>query len=504
MKKVIKQIMAITLAVALLLTGSVIITNLSKPVVVQASANTWNGKTPKYVFLFIGDGMSYAQIAAASDYLGVIENEGKRVLSENLEFTKFPAAGTATTFDSTSFCPDSASTATSISTGHKTYSGIINMDEQKKVKYETIAEKLKKQLGYKIGVVSSVSINHATPAAFYAHQPSRNNYYDIGVELVNSGFDYFGGGGFLQPKGKDGDKQEITEFAKANGYTVVNTEEAILGLNSANDKVIAINPVLDASSALPYEIDRASGELSLADFTRKGIDVLFNDTGFFMMVEGGKIDWSCHANDAITTIEDTIAFDEAVQEAIDFYEKYPNDTLIVVTADHETGGLTIGFAGTGYSTYLDKLSEQTMSYDEFNAAVASYRTNNTTFDAVLKDIKSEFALITSKDSNAAINPGLVLTDYEYSKLEDAYNVSMIDPKERNLDEAEKLLYGSYEPLTVTLTHILNNKAGIAWTSYSHTAVPVGVFAKGVGDSIFNGYYDNTDIFMKLKAITNIK
>ena len=101
-----------------------------------------------------------------------------------LEFLEFPVAGSAQTYDSTSFCPDSASTATSLSTGHKTYSGTINMNENATESYETITEKLYKQLGYKIGIVSSVNLNHATPAAFYCHQESRSNYYDIGLELI--------------------------------------------------------------------------------------------------------------------------------------------------------------------------------------------------------------------------------------------------------------------------------------------------------------------------------
>lgn len=504
MKKVIRRILSVTLVVALLISGSFMVSQLSKPIAAEAANNTWVGKAPKYIFLFVGDGMSYAQFASASDYLGTLEHEGKAVQSENLSFMNFPVAGSATTFDSTSFCPDSASTATSLSTGYKTLSGVLNMDEKKEIKYETISEKLKKQLGYKIGIVSSVSIDHATPAAFYAHQPSRGNYYDIGVELVNSGFDYFGGGGFIQPKGKDGDKQDLFELAKAKGYSVANTKNDILALSADNKKVIAINPELDNSQALPYDMDRASGTLSLADFTRKGIDVLFNETGFFMMVEGGKIDWACHANDAMASIDDTIAFDKAVQEAVNFYEKYPDDTLIIVTGDHETGGLTIGYSATGYSTYLDILSEQSMSYYAFDATIANYRKNKTDFATALKDIKANFGLVAKKNSDANTNAKLVLTDYEYSKLEEAYKVSMIDSKERKLNDEEKVLYGSYEPLSVTLTHILNNKAGIGWTSYSHTGVPVAVFAKGLGENAFNGYYDNTDINIKLQSITKVK
>ena len=163
-------------------------------------ANTINKNIPKYIFLFIGDGMSYPQVQSAAYYLGTMGNNGG-VETEKLSFMNFPVNGSAQTFDSTSFCPDSASTATSISTGNKTYSGVINMDTSKTVAYETITEKLKEQLSYKIGVLTSVNLNHATPAAFYAHQASRSNYYEIGQELIASGFDYFAGGGLLTPTG---------------------------------------------------------------------------------------------------------------------------------------------------------------------------------------------------------------------------------------------------------------------------------------------------------------
>ena len=150
---------------------------------------------PKYVFLFIGDGMSYPQIQSTSDFLGALNDadywQAEPSLDDNqgaildgpeyLNFMNFPVAGSAVTYDSNSFCPDSASTATSLSTGHKTYSGTINMDETGSTAYETIAEQLAEQKGWEIGIISSVNLNHATPAAFYAHQASRNNYYEIGL-----------------------------------------------------------------------------------------------------------------------------------------------------------------------------------------------------------------------------------------------------------------------------------------------------------------------------------
>ena len=132
------------------------------------AAETENVNVPKYIFLFIGDGMSYPQVQTTNYYLNAIADDGDDVLTSEskLNMMKFPVAGSAQTYDSTSFCPDSASTATSISTGHKTYSGTINMDEKMETSYETIAEKLKKQLGYKVGILSSVNLNHATRQHF--------------------------------------------------------------------------------------------------------------------------------------------------------------------------------------------------------------------------------------------------------------------------------------------------------------------------------------------------
>ncbi len=136
----------------------------------------------------------------------------------------FEAAGSAVTYDSNSFAPDSASTATSIATGHKTYSGTINMSEDYTTAYETIAEKVHDQLGMSVGVITSVNLNHATPAAFYAHQASRNDYYEIGVEMVESGFEYFSGGALLEPTGSDGNQTDLYTMASQRGYQVVRTQ----------------------------------------------------------------------------------------------------------------------------------------------------------------------------------------------------------------------------------------------------------------------------------------
>lgn len=463
---------------------------------------------PKYIFLFIGDGMSYPQIQSANYYLSALEdtNNDNIVQSEsNLSFMSFPVAGSAQTYDSSSFCPDSASTATSISTGHKTYSGTINMDETMTREYETIAEKLKSQLGYKIGIISTVNLNHATPAAFYAHQASRNNYYEIGLELVESDFDYYAGGGLKQTTGKDKNQEDLYELAKKAGYGVYFTKDD--AQKAADDKMIIIDETLADSDAMSYDMDTVDGEWKLADYVSKGIEVLGEEDGFFMMVEGGKIDWACHANDAAATITDTLALNDAVSTAIDFYNKHPEETLILVTGDHETGGLTIGFAGTNYDTFLTNLESQNISYAKFDSDyVAGYKENKTDFETAMKDVRNLFGLMLPDDADAAKNSGMVLTDYEIEKLKAAYDrtLNIGTSSQDKMTQEEYVLYGTYEPFSVTITHILNNKSGIAFTSYSHTGLPVPVFAMGVGEELFEGYYDNTDIYNNMAALTGVK
>ena len=523
MKKILSLLLALSLLAATLVgcatpaadTGAEVSTLAATTTNVSTGKTTGETKVtaPKYVFLFIGDGMSYPQIQSTSDYLGALndadywqaepsldDNKGAKLDGpEYLNFMNFEAAGSAVTYDSNSFCPDSASTATSISTGHKTYSGTINMSEDYKTAYETIAEKVHEQLGMKVGVISSVNLNHATPAAFYAHQASRNDYYEIGLELIESGFEYFSGGGLLKPTGSDGKQADLYTLAEKAGYNVVKTQAEAEKVTEG--PVIIIDEHLADGDAMAYELDRTEDMWSLADHVAKGIEVLDNDKGFFMMCEGGKIDWACHANDAASTIHDTQALADAVQVAIDFAEKHPTETLILVTGDHETGGLTIGFAGTDYDTYLSLLESQVISFAQYDEQyVAEYKANGTSFEEVLADIEELFGLKTEGEEGDK----LVLTEYEIETLRAAYEKSVNGTATSEYDQEEYVLYGTYEPLSVTITHIINNKSGVSFTSYSHTGLPVAVFADGVGAEQFNGYYDNTDIYNKLADMLGVE
>ena len=453
--------------------------------------------TPKYVFMFIGDGMGNPQVTATQYYLGALENPDSTIpVPAQLSFTDFDNVGLMTTYDASSFCPDSASTATSMASGQKTLSGVINYNIDLTESFKIITE-YAKEAGKKVGVISSVSLDHATPAAYYAKSESRGEYYDIALQGVSgTTLDFLGGGSYLTPDG-DGTQANLFDVAEENGFTVANTLEDIRALNSESGRVLAITPDIADSSSMQYEIDRVRMEaegadsLSLAEMVQAGISVLDNDEeGFFLMTEGGKIDWSCHANDAMTSIMDTIALSDAVQVAIDFAAEHPEETLIIVTADHETGGMTIGFATTAYDTHFNYLQNQTISFTQFDAVIGEMRENGATFEDALAEIEKYYGLTTEEGQD------LTLTETEIASLTAAFELSMLPSEERVIGEQEALLYGGYEPLSMAVSHIINNKAGLSFTSYAHTGLQIPVYAMGVGADNFSGLYDNTDIFSK--------
>ena len=487
MKRILTILAAAMLTVSMLSAGAAGETEKTIKAMVEDAS-------PKYVFMFIGDGMSSPQVNSAQVFNGC--NESGLIDLKELTFTQFPVVGIQYTQDATSFAPDSASTATSLSSGFKTHSGVIGMGIDKTTKGTTIAEMLRDK-GWKIGIVSTVTINHATPAAYYAHVASRNDYYEIGLQMAASDFDYFGGGSVNQAD--NGDKS-IYEVLEDNGYLVTNDRDTILSLNSDSGKVYAYSPVLQDDGAMMYALDAEDDQLQLKDFVRKGIDVLDNETGFFMMVESGKIDWAGHANDALANIYDTLAFDEAIQVAVEFAKQHPEETLIVVTGDHETGGMTIGYAATGYDTAFDILRNQKCSFVAFDEMVAERTAaGDFSFDVLMDMVEENFGLVAPSES--AEVEALVMNDYEYALLQKAYD----DAMSGNVDGYEEsLLYGGYNPISVTLTHIINNKAGIGWTSYFHTGLPVPVYAYGEGAEAFIGSYDNTQVALRLMDLTDAR
>ena len=270
--------------------------------------------------------------------------------------------------------------------------------------------------------------------------------------------------------------------------------------------------------ALSYAMDATADEWSLRDYVAKGIEVLgAGDAGFFMMCEGGKIDWACHANDCAAAIHDVMALEDCVAEAVAFYEDHPDETLIVVTGDHETGGLTIGYAETNYDTFLTNIAQQKISYAKFDSDyVAGYIEAGATYDQAMEDVAQLFGLerpgaALSSGAEAAAQvaeaePGsLMLTVYEDERLREAYErtVAVGAGDQEDMTQEEYVHYGTYEPFTVTLTHLLNRKSGVDFSTYAHSGLTVPVFALGAGAEVFDGFYDNTEIYAKLAALTGV-
>lgn len=481
---------------------------------------------PKYVFFFLGDGMSNSQIQATEAYLATkyavdngLETGPKKgelnadyLLNPNnrLKMTQMPVAGMQTTYDSFALMTDSASSATAFASGVKTRSAVIGMDNTMTISYKSVAQ-LARERGMKVGIISSVPLNHATPAAYYASVSNRNLYNSIAAQMTQTGYEFFGGGGLISPEGpaQDGDtNHNIWNMLGDAGYTVLNDRTSIMELkNNPKDKVVCINPWLQDGQAMPYAIDRPETNLSLAEMTDVAINVLSgnagaNGNGFFLMVEGGKIDWACHANDAVAVIGDMIDFDNAVGMALEFYKRYPDDTLIVVTGDHETGGMTIGHATTGYKAYYDKLLGQKNSFVYFNENQwPEYKEKYGQAVCENSDtLNAAYSMITLIQNTFGLN-WEELSTYQQDRLSWAWYHSICGYDKNDSKNAH--LYGGYEPITVSITHILNEQASIGWTSYSHTGVPVPLFAQGSDAGTFSGFYDNTDIAKKLASIMAI-
>lgn len=429
---------------------------------------------PKYVFYFIGDGMGMAQVKLAD---AVLENR------QSLVMTSLPFSGTATTEAEDRYITDSAAAGTALATGHKTSVGIISKDSRLSGNLETVAE-MARDKGMQVGIVSNVSIDHATPACFYAHSESRDNYKEIAEQMASSGFDYFGGG-YARGDLEDGRPVgRIVAIMNGSGYRVI---EGWKGFNEVpSDLKCWAFESYDSNGAIDYAIDREPDKLSLADYTRKGIQLLDNTNGFFLMVEGGKLDWACHANDGATAAHEVVDFDFAIAEALEFYRSRPAQTLIVVTADHECGGLGIGNREVSYGGDITLLRHQQISAEEFSEKVSRWsKRKQVSFPMALDSARVYFGL-----GDTSLDKALLLSRAEREELKKAYSASMSG-------RSDTSLYGKGDPLTVTLTRVLNRKAGIGWTTDSHTAIPVPVFAIGAGAEAFNGFYDNTDIAKKI-------
>ena len=444
----------------------------------------------KYVFYFIGDGMGLNQVNTTEMYLG--EQQG-RIGTEPLCFASFPVAGMATTFSASNSITDSSAGGTALATGVKTYNGAIGVDANKE-RVMSVAERAKRA-GKKVGVTTSVSVDHATPAAFYGHQPDRSMYYEIALQLPEAGFDFYAGSGFLKPA-RTFDKKDapsIYPIIEQAGYTIARGIDEYQAKAGDADKMVLIQKDGTDASSLPYAIDRNEGDMTLAQITESAIDFLSRDNkkGFFLMVEGGKIDWACHSNDPATMVKEVIDMDNAVRVAYEFYKKHPKETLIVITADHETGGLGLG--NSNYTLNLKSLDCQKQSVDLLSRALTDLRKAKGN-KATWEDVK---ALLTERMGFW----GELTPTWEQEKmLRDEFESSFV----RNKVVFEESLYSKTEPLAAVAKKVLSQMSKLGWTTGSHSAEYVPVFAVGAGSKLFMGKMDNTDIPKRIAKAAGYK
>ncbi|HOG19441.1 MAG TPA: alkaline phosphatase [Salinivirgaceae bacterium] len=441
----------------------------------------------KYVFYYIGDGMGLSHIVLTESYLAATSDNNHSM--PRLNMTQMEHVGLARTHAKNRLITGSAAAGTALATGSKTTINTIGMTADKKEPLYSIAHSAKKA-NYKIGIISSVTINHATPAAFYAHVPERSQYYDIGLQIGESNFDLFGGGGFDQITGKEKDKQSLAEVLSDKGFNVLNRNSEFLNLQKLKNNLVFINQNLDTENAMQYAINFNETDLTLAQTVAKTTELLYNPDGFFLMVEGGKIDWANHSNDAATAVHDIIDFDNAIAIALEFYKKHPENTLIVVCSDHETGGLSLGNRESKYDSNPALLKYQQVSIDSLSRILKNYREikkQNVSFAEIADTLKKYVGIGNSE---------MLLTKEELADLENCFNNAV----KRNSDKTDSEIF----KLASKAINILASKAGIAWATGDHTWQPTMVFASGVGSALFAGFYDNTDLVWKLAEIMQIE
>lgn len=442
--------------------------------------------TPKYVFLFIGDGLGTAQRQVAEYYLQETSGDKSAVLHMNT----MDVMGLNTTHSSDSLVTDSAAAGTALATGHKTQNGVIgkNADGED---VRTLVEALEEK-GYATGLVSTTRLTHATPASFAAHNTSRNNENEIAVDMIDSGVDYFAGGGYRHfvpqnwewGKSKRKDDRNLIQDLYNDNYRVFVTENDTESFRAfkptMREKVFATFTY----SHLPYEIDRAQNDAtpSIAELTDKGIDVLEKYGRFFMMIEGGRIDHAGHANDAAGVVHDTLAFDKAVGEALAFYKEHPTQTLILVAGDHETGGLGLGY-GLNYFMKLDELTDITASIEDKLAYSYSAGDSHQAFLARMEKVYGLDNL--TADETARIEAALTMVDKGIEGDATTYG------------------YNTRHPYAAVVAHIISERTNIEWTTYAHSGTIIPFTAVGKGADYLGGYKDNTEIAQTLAKIMHV-
>lgn len=444
----------------------------------------------KYVFYFIGDGMGLNQVNVTEMFLA---SQLGDIGVKPLLFTQFPVVSMATSFSATNPITDSAAAGTALATGYKTYNKAIGVDVDKNP-LKSIAVHAKKS-GKKVGIATSVSLDNATPAAFYAHQPHRNMCYEIALDLMKVGFEFYAGGGFVSPN-TTFDKKEVPSIypiIEENGYIIARGLDEFIVKQKEALKIILIQQDGKNPASLPYAIDRKKGDLTLPQITESAISFLTKgkSNGFFLMIEGGKIDWACHSNDMATVIAEIIDMNDAVKIAFEFYKKYPKETLIVVTADHETGGLGMGIGK--YDLNLNVLKYQQQSADSLSASLSDLRKQKGN-DVTWKDMKQLL------EEKVGFWKNIPLSWQQERKLCDEFERSFINNKVIFTES----LYSKIEPIASCAKEVMSEIVMLSWASGGHSGAYVPVYAVGVGSSLFMGKMDNTDIPRRIARAAGYK
>ena len=448
---------------------------------------------PKYVFLFIGDGMSTPQRMTAEDFARAT---GYGPLAMNaLRFqsmTRTRAANAVVT--------DSAAAATAIACGDKADNGALGLKPDG-TRLESVAEFAKRN-GKKVGIMTTVPIVHATPAGFYAHRRSRGDVYGIALDLLDSGFDYFAGGGVYDKYDDKAHAQyrgNVFELAEKGGYAVARGKEQFAALKPGCGKSWTVF----SDYGLKFAIDDDGTQATLADMVAKAVELLDGPEGFFLMAEGGEVDHCAHANDAASLLREIISMDAAVRVAAKFMEKHPDETLVVVTGDHETGGMAMGFAGIGYNFHVELLKYQKCSAEHFSNMLAEKLKANLDlpFDAVKPLVEQNFGLLFTKEKagTSQNRKKMVLNAGEIKELEKAFKAD-VDFVRAKQQETTKHDVARRRKFAAACRRLVNNHAGVGWSSGAHTAMPTMTTAGGCGAENFSGYLENTDIALRLKEL----
>ena len=432
----------------------------------QTAPNAPAEEGPENVILLIPDGFGPASVTMARDYLRWRDG------TTELPYDSLHV-GSARTFSSDSRITDSAAGGTALATGVKTYNGAISVDTSKRP-VGTLLEGAE-QRGMATGLVVTSRLTHATPAVFSAHVPDRDQENEIALQQLNQNIEVLLGGGkrhFLPESASDSernDERNLLNEADQDGYQVVETTE---GLSQAgNDPLLG----LFSDGHMAYEIDRPSDQPSLAQMTDAAIDVLSDrEDGYFLMVEGSRIDHAGHGNDAAAHLHDILAFNDAVETALD--AAHESNTLVLVVSDHETGGLTLGRNRDGegiYQWHPDELADVEAS----SAAIA---------DSIRAIRQSDAGPATIKQ-----------------RIEDtvARLTGVSDPTNERVQRL-KNVEGPYA-VGEAVSPIVNHEALVGWTSHAHTAVDVGLYAYGPGANRFVGNHDNTTVARLLADLMDV-